>query len=124
MSFNAGIVTHRLEESRKFYTDILGFEVVFDNGWYVLLSREGHQLSFLQPNHETQQPLFRPAFEGKGVYLTVDVDDVDAEYQRIKRLKVPMAIDIRDEPWGDRHFAIMDPNGVGIDIVTNKTTES
>lgn len=124
MSFNAGIVTHRLEESRQFYTDVLGFDIVFDNGWYVLLSREGHQLSFLQTNHESRQPLFRPAFEGKGVYLTLDVDNVDAEYQRIKKLNYSVTIDIRDEPWGYRHFAIVDPNGVGIDIVTYKSSES
>jgi len=26
-------------------------------------------------------------------------------------------MDLRDEPWGDRHFALRDPNGVGVDIV-------
>ena len=31
---------------------------------------------------------------------------------------VKIEIEIRDEPWGDRHFAILDPNGIGIDIVT------
>ena len=30
---------------------------------------------------------------------------------------IEIKIDIRDEPWGDRHFAIQDPNGIGIDIV-------
>ena len=29
-----------------------------------------------------------------------------------------MEIEIRNEPWGDRHFAIVDPNNIGIDIVT------
>jgi len=31
---------------------------------------------------------------------------------------IPIEIELRDEPWGDRHFAIKDPNGIGIDIVT------
>jgi uncharacterized glyoxalase superfamily protein PhnB len=52
------------------------------------------------------------------MYLTIEVSDVDAEYKRIKALGVPIVIDIRNEEWGDRHFAIVDPNGVGIDIVT------
>lgn len=119
MPFNAGVVTHRLDESRKFYVEVLGFNIVFDNGWYVLMEREGHQFSVLQANHESQQPLFRPAFEGPGMYLTIDVDKVDEEYRRIQRLKVPIAIELRDEPWGDRHFAVADPNGVGIDFVTH-----
>ena len=36
----------------------------------------------------------------------------------IRRKGIEVKIDIRDEPWGDRHFAIEDPNGVGVDIVT------
>jgi uncharacterized glyoxalase superfamily protein PhnB len=35
----------------------------------------------------------------------------------LKKKGVPIKIDIRNEPWGDRHFAIEDPNGIGIDIV-------
>jgi hypothetical protein len=35
-----------------------------------------------------------------------------------KKMNIPIAIPIRDEPWGDRHFAIVDPNDIGIDIVT------
>jgi uncharacterized glyoxalase superfamily protein PhnB len=33
-------------------------------------------------------------------------------------LDVPVVIEPRDEPWGERHFAIVDPNGIGVDIVT------
>jgi uncharacterized glyoxalase superfamily protein PhnB len=76
------------------------------------------EISFLLPEHPTQQPLFHKAFAGKGMYLTIEVPDVDAEYKRIKALGIPLAIEIRNEEWGDRHFAIVDPNGVGIDIVT------
>lgn len=28
-----------------------------------------------------------------------------------------LKLNIRNEPWGDRHCAIQDPNGIGIDIV-------
>ena len=51
------------------------------------------------------------------MYLTIEVDDVDKVYAEIKKKGVTIKIEIRDEPWGDRHFAIQDPNGVGIDIV-------
>ena len=39
-------------------------------------------------------------------------------YQLIKASGTPIAVELRDEPWGDRHFAIVDPNGIGVDIVT------
>ena len=51
------------------------------------------------------------------MYLTIEVDDVDALYEKMKSQGVSIKIDIRDEPWGDRHFAIQDPNGIGIDLV-------
>ena len=46
------------------------------------------------------------------------MDNVDEVYQSLKAKGVEVAIELRDEPWGDRHFAIIDPNGIGIDIVT------
>ncbi len=119
MKLNAGIITTKLAESKAFYTGILGMEVTFENEFYLLLHTPGHEasFSFLLPDHPSQQPLFHKAFQGQGVYLTIEVTDVDKVYREIKEKGVPISIDIRDEPWGDRHFAITDPNGVGIDIV-------
>ncbi len=120
MKLNAGIVTDKLLETKQFYCNILHFGVTFENEFYVLLHTPNRQaeLAFLLPDHPSQQDLFKPSFGGKGVFLTLELDDVDAEYKRLKDLGVPLAIDLRDEPWGDRHFAIVDPNGVGIDLVT------
>jgi uncharacterized glyoxalase superfamily protein PhnB len=58
------------------------------------------------------------------MYLTIEVDDVDKVYYELKNKGVVIEIDIRDEPWGDRHFAIQDPNGIGIDIVKYTQTNS
>ncbi|WP_047248038.1 VOC family protein [Maribacter thermophilus] len=120
MKLNAGIITHKLQETKKFYTEVLGFGVSFENEFYVLLHTPGQlaEISFLQPNHPSQKPIFKSPFNGKGVYLTIEVENVDNVYKRLKAQGVHIEIDIRDEPWGDRHFAIKDPNGVGIDIVT------
>lgn len=76
------------------------------------------QISFLLPNHKSQQPLFKPAFVGKGAYLTIEVERVDEVHDKMIKMNIPIAVSLRDEPWGDRHFAIVDPNGIGIDIVT------
>ncbi len=122
MKINAGIVTPKLKESKEFYTSLLGYKVAFENDWYLLLhSPDGSSaLSFLLPDQPDQNPLFRPVFGGEGVYFTVEVSDVDAEYRRMQSLKVPVQVRLRDETWGDRHFAIVDPNGIGVDIVTCK----
>ncbi|QHV94684.1 VOC family protein [Spirosoma endbachense] len=120
MKLNAGIITDKLLETKQFYRDILNFGTTFENEFYVLLHTPNRQteLSFLLPNHPTQHSLFHPAFDGKGVFLTIETENVDEEYARISALGIPIVVDLRDESWGDRHFAIVDPNGIGIDLVT------
>lgn len=119
MKLNAGIITEKIKETKEFYQSVLGFGVTFENEFYLLMHTPGEQaqLSFLLPDHPSQQPLFQPRFQGQGMYLTIEVDDVDKLYRKVKSKGVEIKIDIRDEPWGDRHFAIQDPNGIGIDLV-------
>lgn len=119
MKLNAGITTTKLGETKTFYTKYLGFGVTFENEFYLLMHSPGHEaeISFLLPNHPSQQPLFHKPFQGQGMYLTIEVDDVDKLYNDIKNSGIKIEIELRDEPWGDRHFAIQDPNGIAIDIV-------
>ncbi len=120
MKMNAGIITKKLKETKDFYTKTLNFEVVFENDFYLLLQtpNKSAELSFLLPKHPSQKPIFQSPFNGKGVYLTIEVEEVDTIYEELKNKGCTIEIDIRDEAWGDRHFAIVDPNGIGIDIVT------
>lgn len=125
MTLNAGIITQKLAETKAFYTTTLGFGVSFENDFYLLLHTPNHQaeISFLQPHHPSQKPIFQAPFEGKGVYLTIEVDNVDAVYQKLKEKGTPIEFELQDEVWGDRHFSIVDPNGIGIDIVSYSKRE-
>ncbi|MCZ8285752.1 MAG: VOC family protein, partial [Bacteroidia bacterium] len=67
---------------------------------------------------------FQQPFAGQGMYLTIEVEDVDQLYEVLKKKGTVIKIEIRDEPWGDRHFAIQDPNGIGIDIVQYAAPET
>ncbi len=123
MNVNTGFVTSKIKETKDFYQRVLQFGITFENDFYLLMHTPNQQaqIAFLLPDHPSQQKLFRPAFEGKGAFITIELPDVDAEYKRIQDLNVPIEIPVRDEPWGDRHFAIVDPNGIGIDFVTYTT---
>ncbi|NMH87997.1 VOC family protein [Flavivirga algicola] len=120
MKLNAGIITDKLAETKEFYTNVLGFDISFENDFYLLMHtpNKSAEISFLQPNHPSQKPIFQHPFNGKGVYLTIEVAKVDKVYKQLKDKGIEIEIEIRNEPWGDRHFAIVDPNGIGIDIVT------
>ena len=119
MKLNAGIVTAKIAETKAFYTEVLGFGVSFENEFYILLHTpdKSSEISFLLPDHPSQQELFHKPFQGQGMYITIETDDLDKIYEELKQKGVPIKINIRNEPWGDRHFAIEDPNGIGIDIV-------
>lgn len=122
MKLWTGFITDKVRASRDFYTRVLECAVVHEEGeaddpWFVLL-RLGHaELGFMKPGLEFQAPVFRSAFRGEGAWIAIDVLDVDAEHARIRALGVDVAVSLRDEPWGDRHFAILDPNGLGVDLV-------
>ena len=120
MKLNAGIVTEKLGITKKFYTEILGFTMKYENEFYLLMQTPDHsaELSFLLPHHKSQRPIFQAPFTGQGMYLTIEVENVDEVYREIQNKDVHIEVRIRDEAWGDRHFAIKDPNGIAIDIVS------
>ena len=122
LNLNAGIITSKFLETKDFYVNKIDFKITFENDWFILLSLNGDtsDLAFMKPNHETQKPIFQKEFSGKGVFITIEVEDVDKVYEKVKSLGIPIEVEIRDEQWGDRHFAIVDPNGIGLDFVTNK----
>jgi catechol 2,3-dioxygenase-like lactoylglutathione lyase family enzyme len=70
-----GVESKSMEEAKAFYTDVLGLQVVMDHGWIVTLTdpqRPGAQLSIM--THDATAPVVAVA--------SIQVDDVDASYQR------------------------------------------
>jgi len=123
MSFYNGIITNKIPESKEFYTQKLDFTVKFENEWFVLLERGGRELAFMLPDLEFQNQIFRGEYSGAGLWLTVEVEDVKTEYERVKNLDVPIAVELRQEDWGETHFSVVDPNGIGVDFVKYKSPE-
>jgi catechol 2,3-dioxygenase-like lactoylglutathione lyase family enzyme len=60
MKLNAGIITEKLQETKKFYTEVLDFGVSFENEFYLLLHTPNHsaEISFLKPNHSKPKTHF------------------------------------------------------------------
>ncbi|MCV0366191.1 MAG: VOC family protein [Nitrosopumilus sp.] len=112
------VSTEKLEESKKFYMKNFGFQVLFANDWYVLLESQDKvlQIAFVMPNHATQPPIFQTRFDGNGIFYTIEVDDADQEFSRLQKANAKIELAVRDEPWGERHFAVKDPNGVMINV--------
>ncbi|TDQ52513.1 VOC family protein [Actinorugispora endophytica] len=119
-SFYPVVCTDRIAESHAFYTKHLGFETVFTADWYVSLRRTdapGYELALLDGAHPTIPEGYRST--ARGLLLNFEVDDVDAEYERlVVGAGLAPVLDLRSEDFGQRHFIVADPNGVLIDVIT------
>ena len=72
---------------------------------------------FMAPGLDHQLPQHRQVYEGDSVILTFQVEDARRELERLRSKGIEPDIDIKDEPWGQRHFMMRDPAGVWVDIV-------
>ncbi|SEM15213.1 VOC family protein [Rhodococcus maanshanensis] len=117
-SFYPVICTDTVGESADFFRRWFDFESTFESDWYVSLRREPDlELAILDHTHETIPDGYRS--RAQGLILNFEVEDVDAEYERLVTLgRHPAVLDIRTEDFGQRHFIIAGPGGILIDIIT------
>jgi len=110
------ITTEKVEESRDFYVKFFGAKVTFDCGWYVSLQfgKQSSNLQFMAP--QPGQPICNPA----GLGYNFSVADVDVEYNLLMAAGLQPVMPLEDHPWGDRGFAIQDPNGVALYIYSER----
>src|SRR2546430_5871496 len=51
-----------------------------------------------------------------GIILALVVDDLDAEYARLRDSGVEIAMPLREEEWGECLFQVVDSNGLVIEL--------
>ena len=112
------ILTENVEATAAFYVGHFRFKRLFESDWYQhLQSTEDSavNIAVLRFDHETIPAEARAVV--RGMILSFEVGDVDAEHARALTAGLPMLIPLRDEPFGQRHFITRDPNGVLIDVI-------
>ncbi len=110
-------ITNKVEECTSFYNEYFSGKVTFDCGWYINITLLDSQFSlqFMQPQGEDQK-----TFQGSGIMINLNVEDVDAHHTRLKSLGATIAMPIEDHPWGDRGFSITDPIGNSVYIYSDR----
>jgi catechol 2,3-dioxygenase-like lactoylglutathione lyase family enzyme len=113
-----GVTTDKLAECRDFYVRLFGFRVVFEQAWFVHLRSAGGEceIGLLQPDRPEVPAAFGARFAGAGAWISFNVPDVQQVLERCRSLGIPPDFDVRDEPWGERHFGVRDPAGVLVNI--------
>lgn len=102
--------TPRYEQTVAFYRDLLGFEVY--NSW----DRDGDRGTiFRSPDGngliEIEDGPVMPSIAG-GVYI--EVEDVDAWYERVRASGAPIASELASTGYGHRNFKTKDPSGLEV----------
>lgn len=100
-----------MEESRKFYTGFLGFDIGMDMGWIV---------TFVSPDNPTAQlTVMAPQSMPHSPSISIEVADVDSVYAKAVTQGINIVYPLTSEPWGVRPFFAPDPNGVVINVMSH-----
>jgi catechol 2,3-dioxygenase-like lactoylglutathione lyase family enzyme len=112
-------ITKDLARSKAFYVQWLDFEIAFESTWFIYMQSKGdHKVSFalIDEKHPSTPPAYG-AFNGRGSFLTLQVEDAEAVYNKLRALKAPITYALKREDWGQIRFGLTDPNGLYIDVV-------
>jgi len=92
-----------LARSKKFYGQTLGWKLNTDEK-DVAGFAFGNAYLVIHATGRQAQPT------GPSLYVEVQVDDVNAEHERLKGLGVEVS-NPSDQHWGERNFSFRDPDG-------------
>jgi len=102
----------RLDESRRFYTEVIGLEQGMDLGWII---------GFASPSNPTAQLQVISSDATASVHpnVSIEVEDVEAVHAKAVAHGAEIVHPLTDELWGVRRFFVRDPNGAVINVMTH-----
>lgn len=104
--------------STKFYV-LLGFNAKYERkeNKFVFLEYENNQIMIEEVNNNWSVGKLSYPF-GNGINLSMEVSDIDALYEKVKKLDIPIFRELKvseykvdDEVYQDKEFLIQDPDG-------------
>lgn len=114
------ICTEKVKETATFYCDHFHFTLSFESDWYISLqstSNPQQELAVMDLTHPSIPEGYRK--HAAGVLINIEVEDVDSLYATLEDQGLAMALDLRSEEWGQRHFIVEDPSGLLVDVIQN-----
>jgi catechol 2,3-dioxygenase-like lactoylglutathione lyase family enzyme len=106
------IRSDRFDESRTFYRDVVGLREHDGLDWILFFGTD---------RREVQLSVMRlDAKAGVHPDISIEVDDVDAVFERAVEAGVEIVYPLTDEDWGLRRFFARDPNGAVINVTQHR----
>ena len=106
------ILSDHLDESRAFYNEVIGLDGGEGLDWILFFGTD-------QP--EVQLSVMKLDIKAR-VHpdVSIEVDDVDAVYDRARAARAEIVYPLTDEEWGLRRFFVRDPNGAVINVTEHR----
>jgi lactoylglutathione lyase len=117
-----GLTVDDIQKSLSWYRDVLGFIVNerWDHeGKLAGIEMIAGSVIFMLSQDDWKKGRDRAKGEGVRIYCTT-AQDVDVLARRIKAHGGTLTQEPRDQPWGMRDFALVDPDGYKITIGADK----
>jgi uncharacterized glyoxalase superfamily protein PhnB len=107
------------DASAAFAKQHFGFEEAMAADGFVSLShpQAGFNLIYLRTGLPTFKPAALAERRADGLLIVFEVNDIDAEYERVRSAGVEITTPIETEEWGERFFQVTDPCGIVIQLV-------
>jgi catechol 2,3-dioxygenase-like lactoylglutathione lyase family enzyme len=117
---HVAVVTTDIERAARFYTEVLGFRETLrlettHSGTIIFVSLNGTQMELFgggKPRHASEDEN-----EVGYTHITLLVDDVDAEFSRLKSLGVEFSLEPQAAESGLRLAFLRDPDGNAIELL-------
>ena len=93
-----------------FYQDLLGLNVLMDQGWITTMGAEG--LGPVQLSVASEGGSGTPVPD-----LSIQVEDVEDVYAQAIAMGATISYPLTDEPWGVTRFFVNDPMGRALNIM-------
>jgi catechol 2,3-dioxygenase-like lactoylglutathione lyase family enzyme len=98
---------------RTFYEDVLGMQLVMDQGWVATYADPANPTAQITVVSEDASAPVAPD-------VSVEVDDVDTAYAAALAAGHEIVHSLRDEPWGVRRFFVRSPEGAIVNVVAHR----
>jgi catechol 2,3-dioxygenase-like lactoylglutathione lyase family enzyme len=108
----ANISTQDIAQAKRFYQDVLGLDLLMDHGWIQTFGSE--TATSVQVSVASEGGSGTPVPD-----LSIEVDDVDDAFERMKAAGFPIEYGPADEPWGVRRFYVRDPFGKLVNVLAH-----
>jgi catechol 2,3-dioxygenase-like lactoylglutathione lyase family enzyme len=109
----ANFAVHDVAAAKSFYRDILGLDILMDQGW--IATYGSSEKMTVQMSVASEGGSGTPVPE-----LSIEVDDVDTALARMKEAGIAIVYGPADEPWGVRRFYVRDPFGKLVNILAHR----